>query len=170
MNEGFSFSGRPLKARAAFTVGAAFNPNTRHLNKAVERLEKKIAAGTDYAMSQPLFCRKQIEQVALATQQLPIPVFIGIMPLTSYRNAEFLHNQVPGIWLSDDVLAKMARFQGEARKQGLEIAMELVDTVYRYFKGIYLITPFMRYEMTAELTMEGLQNANSCCCRDTVGG
>jgi 5,10-methylenetetrahydrofolate reductase len=153
LNEGFSFSGRPLKARAAFTVGAAFNPNTRHLNKAVERLEKKIAAGADYAMSQPLFCHKQIEQVALATEQLPVPVFIGIMPLTSYRKAEFLHNQVPGIRLSDDVLAKMARFQGEdARKQGLEIAMELVDTVCHYFKGIYLITPFMRYEMTAELT------------------
>lgn len=153
LNEGTSFSGRPLKARTAFTVGAAFNPSTRHLNKAVERLEKKIAAGADYAMSQPLFCHQQIEQVALAAQQLAIPIFIGIMPLTSYRNAEFLHNKVPGIRLSDDVLARMARFQGEdARKQGLEIAMELVDTVHRYFKGIYLITPFLRYEMTAELT------------------
>jgi 5,10-methylenetetrahydrofolate reductase len=153
LNEGVSFSGRPLKAQSTFTVGAAFNPNTRHLNKAVERLEKKIAAGADYAMSQPLFCHEQIEQVAHATQQLAIPLFIGIMPLTSYRNAEFLHHQVPGIRLSDDVLARMARYQGEdARKQGLEIAMELVDTVHHYFKGIYLITPFMRYEMTAELT------------------
>ncbi|RCW48034.1 5,10-methylenetetrahydrofolate reductase [Paenibacillus prosopidis] len=153
LNEGISFSGRPLKACTTFTVGAAFNPNTRHLNKSVERLEKKIAAGADYAMSQPLFCHQQIELVAQATQYLAIPIFIGIMPLTSYRNAEFLHNQVPGIRLSDDVLARMARFQGEdARKQGLEIAMELVDTVYRSFKGIYLITPFMRYEMTAELT------------------
>jgi 5,10-methylenetetrahydrofolate reductase len=153
LNDGLSFSGRPLKACTTFTVGTAFNPNTRHLNKAVERLEKKIAAGADYAMSQPLFCHKQIEQVAQATQQLSIPIFVGIMPLTSHRNAEFLHNQVPGIRLSDDVLARMARFQGEdARKQGLEIAMELVDTVYRYFKGIYLITPFMRYEMTAQLT------------------
>jgi 5,10-methylenetetrahydrofolate reductase len=107
LNEGISFSGRPLKARTAFTVGAAFNPNTRHLNKAVERLEKKIAAGADYAMSQPLFCHKQIEQVAQATQQLTIPIFIGIMPLTSYRNAEFLHNQVPGIRLPDDVLGKI---------------------------------------------------------------
>lgn len=153
LNEGISFSGRPLKARAGFTVGTAFNPNTRHLDKAVERLEKKIAAGADFAMSQPLFCHQQIEQVARVTAQLSIPIFIGIMPLTSYRNAEFLHHHVPGIRLSDDVLAKMARYQGEdARKQGMEIAMELVDTVSRYFKGIYLITPFMRYEMTAELT------------------
>lgn len=153
LNEGVTFSGRPLKTRTAFTVGAAFNPNTRHLAKAVERLEKKIAAGADFAMSQPLFCHEQIEQVAQAAQQLAIPVFIGIMPLTSYRNAEFLHTKVPGIRISDDVLAKMARYQGEdARKQGMEIAMELVNTVYRYFKGIYLITPFMRYEMTAQLT------------------
>jgi 5,10-methylenetetrahydrofolate reductase len=153
LNEGISFTGRPLQARAVFTVGAAFNPNTRHLNEAVERLQTKIAAGADYAMSQPLFCPEQIEQVAQAAQHLAIPIFIGIMPLTSYRNAEFLHNKVPGIRIPDDVLAKMARYQGEdARKQGLEIAMELVETVNRYFKGIYLITPFMRYEMTAQLT------------------
>lgn len=153
LNEGISFSGRPLKERAAFTVGAAFNPNTRHIDKAVERLEKKIAAGADFAMSQPLFCHRQIEEVAQATRHLPIPIFIGIMPLTSYKNAEFLHYKVPGIRLTDDVMDKMARFQGEdARKQGMEIAMRLLDTVHRYFKGIYLITPFMRYEMTVQLT------------------
>ncbi len=153
MNEGVSFAGRPLKARTSFTVGAAFNPNTRHLHKAVERLEKKFAAGADFAMSQPLFCHTQIEQVAEAVERLAFPVFIGIMPLTSYRNAEFLHNKVPGIRIPEDVLAKMARYEGgDARKQGMEIAMELTDTACRYFKGIYLITPFMRYEMTVQLT------------------
>ncbi|MEW9701925.1 methylenetetrahydrofolate reductase [Paenibacillus sp. SI8] len=153
LNEGISFSGRPLKAGTAFTVGAAFNPHTRHVNKAVERLESKMAAGADYAMSQPLFCPRQIEQIAQATQHVPIPIFMGVMPLTSSRNARYLQDHVPGIQLPDDVLAKMDRFQGEdARKQGMEIAMELVDSVCRYFKGIYLITPFMRYDMTAQLT------------------
>lgn len=152
LNDGVGFSGRTLKKRAAFTVAAAFNPNTRHLHKAVERLEKKVEAGADYVMSQPLFDHEQIFQVAEATKHIQVPIFIGIMPLTSHRNAEFLHNEVPGIRLSDDVRARMARYEGEdARKQGNEIAMELIDTARRHFNGIYLITPFMRYEMTAEL-------------------
>ncbi|MEW9671218.1 bifunctional homocysteine S-methyltransferase/methylenetetrahydrofolate reductase [Ammoniphilus sp. 3BR4] len=152
LNDGVGFSGRTLKKRAAFTVAAAFNPNTRHLHKAVERLEKKVEAGADYVMSQPLYDHEQIFQVAEATKHIQVPIFIGIMPLTSHRNAEFLHNEVPGIRLSDDVRARMARFEGEdARKQGNEIAMELIETTRRHFNGIYLITPFMRYEMTAEL-------------------
>jgi methionine synthase / methylenetetrahydrofolate reductase(NADPH) len=153
LNEGAGFSGRPMKKKAAFTVAAAFNPNTRHLNKAVERLQKKVEAGADYVMSQPLYDHEQIVQVAEATKDIGIPLFIGIMPLTSHKNAEFLHNEVPGIRLSDEVRNRMARFEGEdARKQGNEIAMELIETARKYFHGIYLITPFMRYEMTAELT------------------
>lgn len=153
LNEGVGFSGRTLKKRASFTVAAAFNPNTRHLHKAVERLEKKVEAGADYIMSQPLYDHEQIFQVAEATKHIKVPIFIGIMPLTSQRNAEFLHNEVPGIRLSDDVRSRMARYEGkDAQKQGIEIAMELIDTTRRYFNGIYLITPFMRYEMTAELT------------------
>jgi methionine synthase / methylenetetrahydrofolate reductase(NADPH) len=152
LNEGIAFSGRPLKKKASFTVAAAFNPNTRHLDKSVERLKKKIAAGADYVMSQPLYSHEQIFQLAEATKSLDIPIFIGIMPLISHRNAEFLHNEVPGIRLTDEVRERMARFEGEdARKQGVEIAMELIDTAKRHFNGIYLITPFMRYEMTVEL-------------------
>lgn len=161
LNQGISFSGRPLKNRSSFTVGAAFNPNTRHLQKAVERLEKKIEAGADFIMTQPLFCREQIEQVAKATQHLSVPIFVGIMPLTNHRNAEFLHNEVPGIRIPDDVRARMNGYKGEdARKQGMEIAKELADKVLEYFQGIYLITPFMRYEMTTELTRY-VRNRNS---------
>jgi methionine synthase / methylenetetrahydrofolate reductase(NADPH) len=161
LNEGIAFSGRPLKNRSTFTVGAAFNPNTRHLNKAVERLEKKIEAGADFIMTQPFFCKEQIKQVAAATQHLSIPIFPGIMPLTSQKNAEFLHNEVPGIQIPDEVRDRMAGYQGEdARKQGVEIAKELVDTALAFFQGIYLITPFMRYEMTAELTRY-VKNRNS---------
>lgn len=67
--------------------------------------------------------------------------------------AEFLHNKVPGIRIPDDVRARMAGYEGdEARTQGMEIAKELVDTALQFFRSIYLITPFMRYEITAELT------------------
>jgi methionine synthase / methylenetetrahydrofolate reductase(NADPH) len=156
LNEGIAFSGRPLKKKASFTVATAFNPNTRHLDKSVERLKRKIEAGADYVMTQPLYDHEQIFRVAEATKDLNIPIFIGIMPLISQRNAEFLHNEVPGIRLTDEVRERMSRYEGEdARKQGVEIAMELIDTVKRHFNGIYLITPFMRFEMTAELARYG---------------
>jgi homocysteine S-methyltransferase len=153
LNAGTAFSGRSLKNRPSFIIGTAFNPNTRHLHKAVERLEKKIIAGADFIMSQPLFCKEQIKQVAIATQHLTTPIFIGIMPLTSYKNAEFLHNKVPGIRIPEEVRARMNLYQGElAKKEGIKICKELLDTALGYFNGVYLITPFLDYELTVELT------------------
>ncbi|EJL41267.1 bifunctional homocysteine S-methyltransferase/5,10-methylenetetrahydrofolate reductase [Brevibacillus agri] len=152
LNEGVSFSGRPLKQKAQFIVGAAFNPNVRNMAAAVARLEKKVEAGADYIMTQPVYDVESIRQVHEATKHIGIPVFIGIMPLTSSRNAEFLHNEVPGIKLSAEALERMKKVQGPAaRQEGIAIAKELLDTAVRYFNGIYLITPFNYYEMAAEL-------------------
>ncbi|MFD3258623.1 bifunctional homocysteine S-methyltransferase/methylenetetrahydrofolate reductase [Paenibacillus lentus] len=153
LNEGIAFSGKPLKQKAKFVVGAAFNPNVKHLNKAVERLEKKIASGADYIMTQPVYDPELIVAVKEATAHLDIPIFIGIMPLASGKNAEYLHNEVPGIQLSDSVRKRMDGLQGEeGRKVGVEIAKELLDTALEHFNGIYLITPFMFYEMSVILS------------------
>lgn len=152
LNEGISFSGRPLKQRAHFIVGAAFNPHVRQLEAAVARLEKKVEAGADFIMTQPVYDAGTIRTIHEATKHIGIPVFIGIMPLTSQRNAEFLHNEVPGIKLSQEALERMKRVQGPAAKrEGIAIAKELLDTAIRYFNGIYLITPFANYEMSVEL-------------------
>ncbi|MDP5273357.1 bifunctional homocysteine S-methyltransferase/methylenetetrahydrofolate reductase [Chengkuizengella axinellae] len=153
LNEGISFSGKPLKQKANFVVGAAFNPNVKYLDKAVKRLERKIEAGADYIMTQPVYDAGLIKAVFESTKHLNIPIFIGIMPLASGRNAEYLHNEVPGIQLSDEVRKRMSGLSGEeGRREGVEIAKELLNTAIEYFKGIYLITPFMSYQMTAELT------------------
>lgn len=152
LNEGISFSGRPLKQKAQFVVGAAFNPNVRQLNKAIARLEKKVEAGADFIMTQPVYDAQAIQTIHEATKHIGIPVFIGIMPLTSQRNAEFLHNEVPGIKLSQEALERMKRVQGAAaRQEGIAIAKELLDTAIRHFNGIYLITPFTYHEMSVEL-------------------
>lgn len=154
-NEGMSYSGKPLGQKTNFSIAAAFNPNVRHLDRAVQRLEKKIDCGAHYFITQPLYSKKQILDVYEATKHLTAPIYIGIMPLTSAKNARFIHHEVPGIKLSEDILAAMEyagddRSQGEA--EGLAIAKDLIDTAYELFNGIYLITPFMRYEMTAQLT------------------
>ncbi|MGO4372122.1 bifunctional homocysteine S-methyltransferase/methylenetetrahydrofolate reductase [Paenibacillus sp. 2TAB19] len=153
LNDGTAFSGKPLKQKAKFVVGAAFNPNVKHLDKAVQRLERKIASGADYIMTQPVYDPDLIVKVAEATKQLSVPVFIGIMPLASGRNAEYLHNEVPGIQLSDEVRQRMAGLEGEAgRAEGVKIAKELLDCALPHFNGIYLITPFMFYDMAVQLT------------------
>ncbi|WP_016838945.1 bifunctional homocysteine S-methyltransferase/methylenetetrahydrofolate reductase [Ureibacillus thermosphaericus] len=154
LNEGISFSGKALRKKANFSVAAAFNPNVRVLDRAVSRLEKKIEHGADYFITQPVYSKEKIVEIHEATKHLDTPIYIGIMPLTSFKNAEFLHHEVPGIKLSDDVLERMQQVSGnkeQETKVGLEIAKELLDTATKYFNGIYLITPFMRYEITLQL-------------------
>ncbi|SFD62067.1 homocysteine S-methyltransferase [Paenibacillus catalpae] len=153
LNQGIAFSGKPLKQKAKFVVGAAFNPNVKHLDKAVQRLERKIASGADYIMTQPVYEPVLIEKIAEATKHLSVPVFIGIMPLASGRNAEYLHNEVPGIQLSDEVRKRMTGLEGAAgRAEGVKISQELLDIALVHFKGIYFMTPFMFYDMAVQLT------------------
>lgn len=154
LNEGVSFSGKPLRKKANFSVAAAFNPNVRVLDRAVARLEKKIEHGADYFISQPVYTKEKIVEIYEATKHLETPIYIGIMPVTSYKSAEFLHHEVPGIKLSEDALERMKACGDDkdmATQEGIAIARELVEVAAEYFNGIYLITPFLRYDMTLEL-------------------
>ncbi len=154
LNEGISFSGKPLRKKANFSVAAAFNPNVRVVSRAVKRLEQKIESGADYFISQPVFTKDKIIEIYEETKHLSKPIFLGIMPLTSIRSSEFLHNEVPGIKLSEDALERMRACGDDkerATKEGIAIAKELIDTAAGLFNGIYLITPFFRYEMSVEL-------------------
>lgn len=159
MNEGVGFSGRPLNGRTAFTVAAAFDPNGPNLDRRVRRLERKVEAGADMIMTQPLFDRRQAKQLYEATRDAGVPILPGVMPLVSDGNTEFLHNEVPGFVVPDEVRARMARVgRGrKARREGVAIARELIESVLTFFNGLYLITPFNRYPMTVELTEFALQ-------------
>ncbi|MBC8079191.1 MAG: methylenetetrahydrofolate reductase, partial [Gorillibacterium sp.] len=153
LNEGIAFSGKLLKQRANFVIGAALDPNVKYIEKAVQRMEKKIEAGAHYFMTQPVYDIEKIEKLYEATKHLDVPIFLGIMPLMSGRNAEFMHNEVPGIRISDEVRRRMAGLNGEdGRQAGVGIAKELVDAAISRFKGIYLMTPMLFAGMTAELT------------------
>ncbi|WP_050615269.1 bifunctional homocysteine S-methyltransferase/methylenetetrahydrofolate reductase [Bacillus testis] len=153
-NEGISYSGKPLGRKTNFKVAAAFNPNVKVLHRAVARMEKKVKYGADSFLTQPIYSVGQAEELYQAVKHLPVPVFVGIMPLTSYRNAEFIHHEVPGITLPDQVLRAMAKAETplQAEREGMAIAKELVSAVMDRFNGIYLITPFLRYRMSVELT------------------
>ena len=152
LNQGVAFSGRALKRGSRFTVGAAFNPNVERIETQVRRLEKKIKAGTDFVMTQPIFDWRMPRKLHEAVREFDVPVFVGIMPLVSGRNADFLHNEVPGIEVPEKIRRRLFRFTGDrARREGVTIAAEILESVLDYFNGIYLITPFVRHEMCLEL-------------------
>lgn len=90
---------------------------------------------------------------ALAASQVHIPVFIGVMPLVSKRNAEFLHHEVHGIRLPKVVLERMAQAEldGNERAVGLQIAKELIDGICDRFNGVHIVTPFNRFKTVIEL-------------------
>lgn len=153
-NEGLSFSGKDLGQKGDFSIAAAFNPNVRSLEKAVVRMEKKIKCGADYFITQPVYSEKLLLEVYEQTKHLDAPVYIGLMPLTGSRNAEFLHNEVPGIKISQDILDTMEKLKDnptQSKREGIAITKSLIETAAELFNGIYLITPFMNYEMTVEL-------------------
>ncbi|MEJ8778373.1 bifunctional homocysteine S-methyltransferase/methylenetetrahydrofolate reductase [Pseudogracilibacillus sp. ICA-222130] len=153
-NNGISFSGNSLREKTAFSVAAAFNPNVANVEKAVQRMERKIASGADYILTQPVYDVEKITELKEATKHIDTPIFVGIMPLTSTKNAEFLHNEVPGIKLTDDVRERMksvADDRARSTAESVAISKELVDEVLKHFNGVYLITPFMRYDITVEL-------------------
>ncbi|WP_226641727.1 bifunctional homocysteine S-methyltransferase/methylenetetrahydrofolate reductase [Mesobacillus subterraneus] len=154
-NEGLSYSGKDLGQKGVFSIGAAFNPNVRSIDKAVLRVEKKIRAGAHYFISQPVYSEKMLLDVHEATKHIDAPIFIGLMPLTSSRNAEFLHNEVPGIKISQEVRDIMAKFNNEplqSKREGIAITKGLIEAAAELFNGIYIITPFMNYEMSVELS------------------
>lgn len=152
MNEGFSQAGKAIKAETGFVIGCTFNPNARNLDSQVNRLERKVAAGAQYAMTQPVFDVGLVAEVKRRTEHAGIPIFIGVWPLLSGRQAEFLHHEVPGIIVPDFVRAEMAGREGaEGRARGVKLAKEISAAALEHFPGVYLITPFLHYETTTEL-------------------
>ena len=154
MNAGKGYSGASLKKATNFTAAAAFNPNVKNLARTGRLIERKVAAGADYFITQPVFSSEIIQELAEVTKPYDAPFFVGIMPITSYNNAIFLHNEVPGIQLSESFLEKLEakKDDKEACQQiALDESKALIDQALEHFKGIYLITPFMRYDLTVAL-------------------
>jgi methionine synthase / methylenetetrahydrofolate reductase(NADPH) len=152
LNKGYNFAGKNLKYPTDFVIGCTFNPNAKNFEAQIGRLERKIAAGARYAMTQPVFERALVEKMHERTKHFGIPILTGVWPLLSHRQTEFLHHEVPGILVPDDVRARMASAEGpQGRWTGIEIAKDVIRVALDYFPGIYLITPFLAYDTTAEL-------------------
>jgi homocysteine S-methyltransferase len=152
MNDGFNHAGKSLSAGTQFVIGCTFNPNSRNLDTQVARLERKVAAGAQFVMTQPVFDLRILDEMIKRVSGIGVPIFTGIWPLLSGKQAEFLHNEVPGVLVPDEVRRKMADSEGaDGMARGLEIAREISRGALERFPGLYLITPFLKYSVTVEL-------------------
>ena len=159
LNEGRNSAGREVGKGAEFVVGVAFNPNSKNFDAQVKKLERKIERGAHFVMTQPVYEKSMVQKMKAALSPLGIPVLVGVMPVISARNAEFLHHEVPGISIPDEVRAKIRSLpEGPAQAEyGREVAAELAREVAQHFRGIYLITPMVRSGMTAPIVKEFLK-------------
>ena len=153
MNRGVNHVGRPLNGQTKFIIGCAFNPNALNFDSQVKKLESKLAAGAQYVMTQPVFDLELARRTVARLKPLGVPIFLGVMPLLSSRNAEFLHNEVPGIKIAEPLRERLRQCADDqaATRIGLEVAREVRDVALEAFNGVYLITPFLRYEVSVDL-------------------
>jgi homocysteine S-methyltransferase len=152
LNRGESSYGAPLSGQTDFLLGAAFNPNLTRIDGQLAKLEKKLAAGAAFVQTQPVYARENLDRLLERTAAYQVPVLVGILPLVSERNAEFLHNEVPGISVPDEIRRRMRGKSGdEGAREGLAIAGELVAHGRGRVGGYYLMPPFGRIDLALQL-------------------
>ena len=158
-NRGVDPAGKPLPGgKTAFLLATGFEPGAADLDREIQRLEKKKTAGAELVMTQPIFQQDLLDTVLRRIAHLELPVMVGVLPLVSYKNAEFLHNEVPGMQIPEEIRERMRRTPGgeAARKEGVRIAREMLFAVRDRVQGAYLMPPLGRYELALEV-LEGLR-------------
>nr|WP_320115113.1 bifunctional homocysteine S-methyltransferase/methylenetetrahydrofolate reductase [uncultured Desulfuromonas sp.] len=152
LNQGRNMLGADLGEGTRFCLGAAFNPNVTHLQGQVNKLHKKLAAGARFFQTQPVYSVAVFQRMVQALEGVSAPVFLGLLPLVSERNAEFLHNEVPGIVLPDEVRKRMRGTSGDAGvAAGMAIAAELVQSCAPQAAGYYIMPPFGKVDLALQL-------------------
>jgi len=159
MNRGVDPAGKPLPGgKTSFLLATGLEPGAADLDKEIQRLEKKKAAGAELIMTQPIFQTDLLETVLRRIEHLALPVLVGVLPLVSYKNAEFLHNEVPGMQIPEEIRERMRKTPGgdTARKEGVRIAREMLFAVRDRVQGAYLMPPLGRYELALDV-LDGLK-------------
>jgi methionine synthase I (cobalamin-dependent)/5,10-methylenetetrahydrofolate reductase len=156
LNQGQDWGGKNLGGATNFTIGVAVNPLAEDLDEELRRFHLKVEAGAHFAMTQPIFDPEHWEQfLARMGGKSPIPILVGLWPLSSYKQALRLHNEVPGIVIPEPLLKQLEAAGVSAREHGFALARKLLDWArgarHLGIAGAYLIPPFKRYEEILDL-------------------
>ncbi|MEN8256831.1 MAG: bifunctional homocysteine S-methyltransferase/methylenetetrahydrofolate reductase [Thermodesulfobacteriota bacterium] len=155
-NQGHNLAGKAMKTETNFSIGGAFSFRPSRPEVQIRRLERKAELGLKFVMTQPIFDSAEIEQMMEAVNHLDLLILPGIFPLISARNADFLHNEVPGISIPESLRKKLWQYEKveDQRKCALDYTRQLMGDVSDFVDGLYLISPLNKWEVTAELTRE----------------
>lgn len=156
LNGGMDLGGRAIGEVATLSIGVGVNPVHRDLDYEMRRFAWKVEAGAEWAITQPVFeldsLERFLEHIHRAGQN--IPIVAGIWPLVSYRNALFMHNEVPGVVIPEETMRRLERYKDakdDAKKVGVEIAREMVDKLGSKVSGIQVSAPFGQIEMALQV-------------------
>ncbi len=146
LNHGLDLGNNPIGKPTAFSIGVGVNPGAVNLDEEIKRFEWKVEAGAEYAITQPVFDTEQLRRFLDLISHVRIPIVAGIWPLISYRNAEFMHNEVPGVNVTPEILERMRiaseKSKEHARDEGIAIARESLLEVQEVIQGVQVSAPF----------------------------
>jgi homocysteine S-methyltransferase len=152
LNHGLDIGGNPIGSQTALLLGVGANPGALNMEEELRRFDWKVQAGAEYVVTQPVFDLELLEAWLKATQHHRIPLIAGIWPLTSYRNAEFMVNELR-VPVPEEYMERMRRADSaeKARAEGIAIASDMVRRVRPMVQGVQLSAPFGRYEMAIQV-------------------
>jgi methionine synthase I (cobalamin-dependent)/5,10-methylenetetrahydrofolate reductase len=152
LNHGLDLGGNPMGSQTALLIGVGANPGALNMEEELRRFEWKVKAGAEYVVTQPVFDLDLLEAFLQQTEHHKLPIIAGIWPLTSYRNAEFMVNELR-VPVPEAYMERMRRADNAeaARAEGIAIAREMVERVKGMVAGVQLSAPFGRYQMAVEV-------------------
>jgi homocysteine S-methyltransferase len=153
LNHGCDLAGNLIGPALGIHVGCGADPSKPDMEKEVRRLEEKVKAGAEYVMTQPVYDPRTLERFFSMIRHLDVPLLVGILPLYSHRNAEFLHNEVPGMSIPGDIRERMRKAgSGEkAQAEGVAIAQEATVAARDMAHGVYVMPPFNKVELAVRV-------------------
>ncbi len=156
LNHGHDIGGNPIGKPTSFCIGVGANPGFEDQEREIDRLFRKKDAGAEFIITQPVFDIVQFEAFITRIQGIGIPLLAGLWPLVSFKNAEFMNNEVPGVIVPQSILDRMrgAGTGAEAVKEGIQIARELLKDMRGMIQGAQISAPFGRVQHALDV-LEG---------------
>jgi homocysteine S-methyltransferase len=153
LNHGCDLAGKVIGPALGIHIGCGADPSKPDREKELRRLEEKVRAGAEYIMTQPVYDPKTLEEFIKSVKHLQTPILVGILPLYSHKNAEFLHNEVPGMSIPDDIRERMRKAGSgdQARDVGVKIAQEALLASKELAQGTYVMPPFNKVELAVRV-------------------
>jgi len=147
LNRGLDPAGKGLEGTTEFFCATGAEPGAQDYEREIRRLEKKKQAGANFVMTQPVYDPEVLDEFLDDIEHIEMPILVGMLPLASHRNAQFLHNEIPGMSVPENIRRRMEAVGSgpEARKEGVEIAQETLKMVDDRVVGGYFMPPFGRY-------------------------